>query len=105
MTLREVMARGDPEFPGGEAERRGWYAGYDAAVAEARASADPTSVAGERIVDLDGHIADEVRDACLAVLGRVVSFDHSRQIADRIIVKIAALATTAPDAAKREGRT
>jgi hypothetical protein len=41
--------------------------------------------------DLVGHIADEIRDACLAVIGRVVTFNASRQIAERVAQKIASL--------------
>jgi hypothetical protein len=54
-----------------------------AAVAQPRS---PYSGDAQR-ADLHGHVADEVRDACLAVLGKVVSFDNSRVIADRILAK------------------
>ncbi len=39
-TLRQVMASGDPDWPGGAVERDGWFAGYDAAVAEMRTPTD-----------------------------------------------------------------
>ncbi len=33
--LRQVMQSGDPYWPGGEVEQKAWFAGYDAAAAEA----------------------------------------------------------------------
>lgn len=41
--------------------------------------------------DMMGHVADEVRDACLEVLGKVVSFEDSRVISCRILHKINAI--------------
>jgi len=38
--------------------------------------------------DLAGHIADAVRDACNIVIGKVVSFDDSRGIANTILDRI-----------------
>lgn len=38
--------------------------------------------------DIEGHIADAVRDACRIVLGKVVSFDDSRGIASTIADRI-----------------
>lgn len=50
--------------------------------------------------DLEGHIADAVRDACGIVLGKVVSFDDSRgiaaTIADRIKIANAEYAAALP---------
>jgi hypothetical protein len=36
-------------------------------------------------VDALGHAADAVRDACLTILGEVVSFDDSRKIAEAVL--------------------
>lgn len=43
---------------------------------------------GEWHPDLEGHIADAVRDACNWTLGKVISFDESRGIANTIIDRI-----------------
>ena len=57
-TLRQVMASGDPEWPGGAVERDAWFAGYDAAVAERTAPKVASDTAQAEIKRLRGLLID-----------------------------------------------
>jgi hypothetical protein len=41
--------------------------------------------------DLPGHIADQIRDSCREVLGKVVMIDDSIKIADAVVAKITSM--------------
>jgi len=50
------------------------------------------------LVDLEGHVADAVRDAILKTKGQVISFDDSSSIANLIVAQVSTLTTTQPSA-------
>lgn len=61
-----------------------------------RAYVDPQPAGIEELPDVGGHMADAVRDAAAAVLGRVVAFEDSRDIAAQILAHLTKLSGATP---------